>query len=301
MKANTACISCITRQAMEAAQQACDDPASVERVLQCVLADIAALDLTLTPPELAQQIHRRLRQESHCDDPYAQLKAQSAAQALCLAHRAKAAIITSANPFEAALRFAIAGNIIDFAAFPIDASEAADNAIAQALSQPIDHAMVQQLSSDLTTAKRVLLLADNVGETFFDKLLIEQLPPHVEVVYAVKSAPVINDATVADTLDAGIAAVAKVIDSGCDAPGTPLAQCSVSFKHYFDSADVVIAKGQANYETLSDVSREVYFLLQIKCAVLAEHIQLPVGSWVISSNHQLRQQAHTAGAKVAVL
>ncbi|WP_417761664.1 damage-control phosphatase ARMT1 family protein [Shewanella sp.] len=290
MKANTACISCITRQAMEAAQQACDDPASVERVLQHVMAEIATLDLSLSPPELAQQIHRRLREESQCDDPYAQLKAQSAAQALCLAHRAKAAINRAANPFEAALRFAIAGNIIDFAAFPIDATATADSAIAQALSQPIDHHMVQQLSHDLTGAKRVLLLADNVGETFFDKLLIEQLPAHAEVVYAVKAAPVLNDATVADTLDAGIAAVAKVIDTGCDAPGAPLAQCSVSFKHYFDSADVVIAKGQANYETLCDVSREVYFLLQIKCVVLAEHIKLPLGSWVLSSNHQLRRQ-----------
>ncbi|WP_156103979.1 damage-control phosphatase ARMT1 family protein [Shewanella mangrovi] len=287
MKTSAACMACLTRQAEEAAKQVCDNDAAAEQLLKRVLREAAEFDLSLSPPEMAQLIHRVLRQHSACEDPYAEVKAQSAAMALSLAHRAKSLIVTADDAFEAALRFAIAGNIIDFGALPIAAAEQAPIILEQALAQPIDINMVQQLKAALSQAKRVLILADNVGETFFDKLLIEQLPPHLEVVYAVKASPVINDATVADTVDAGIAALAKVIDTGCDAPGTPLAQCSVSFKHYFDSAEVVIAKGMANYETLHDAEREIYFLTQIKCAVLAQHSPFAQGDWVIASNRSI--------------
>ncbi|QSX33137.1 DUF89 family protein [Shewanella avicenniae] len=288
MKTSAACIACLTRQAAEAAKQACTDEAQAEQVLQRVLAQTAAFDLSLSPPEMAQLIHRVLRQETDCHDPYAKMKAQSAAIALSLAHNAKREIACADDPFEAALRFAIAGNIIDFGALPIAAFEHAPQILDKALVQPIDTAMVAQLKAELQTAERVLILADNVGETFFDKLLIEQLPPHVEVIYAVKASPVINDATEADTVDAGIAALAKVIDTGCDAPGVPLAQCSVSFKHYFDSADVVIAKGMANFESLHDAEREIYFLTQIKCWVMAERSAFAVGDWVITKHQPER-------------
>lgn len=291
MKTNAACISCLTRQAVEAAQQVCDNEADVERVIKRVLRETAEFDLSLSPPEMAQMIHRVLRQESECEDPYAEVKAQSAAMALSLAYRAKTRIAMADDPFEAALRFAIAGNIIDFGALPISDVKHAPAVLSQALAQPIDMQMVQQLETALNSARRLLILADNVGETFFDKLLIEQLPPHLEVIYAVKASPVINDATEADTVDAGIAALAKVIDTGCDAPGTPLGQCSVSFKHYFDSADIVIAKGMANFETLHDAEREIYFLTQIKCAVLAQHTPFAQGEWVITTNHQLAATA----------
>ena len=291
MKTNAACIACLTRQAVEAAQQVSDNEADVERIIKRVLRETAEFDLSLSPPEMAQMIHRVLRQESECDDPYAEVKAQSAALALSLAYRAKTRIAMADDPFEAALRFAIAGNIIDFGALPISDIKHAPAVLEQALAQPINMQMVQQLETALNSAQRLLILADNVGETFFDKLLIEQLPPHLEVIYAVKASPIINDATEADTVDAGIAALAKVIDTGCDAPGTPLAQCSVSFKHYFDSADIVLAKGMANFETLHDAEREIYFLTQIKCPVLAEHTPFAQGDWVITTNHQLQTAA----------
>ena len=153
--------------------------------------------------------------------------------------------------------------------------------------------MVKQLKQDLDNAKNVLILADNAGETVFDSLLIEQLPEHLEVTYAVKGSPVINDAVEADAIDAGIDELAEVIDNGTDAPGTLLHQCSSSFIEYFNSADVVIAKGQANFETLNTANREIYFLTQIKCPVIAKAYDYQVGDWIVSTTSALAKRFET--------
>jgi uncharacterized protein with ATP-grasp and redox domains len=123
-------------------------------------------------------------------------------------------------------------------------------------------------------------LADNAGEIVVDRLLIERLPAkHVTV--AVRGSPVINDATLADAGYAGIPEVAEVIDNGSDAPGTILDDCSDLFRHRFDEADLIIAKGQGNYETLSEVDKDIYFLLKAKCPVIARDIGCPEGAMVL--------------------
>lgn len=105
--------------------------------------------------------------------------------------------------------------------------------------------------------------------------------PAGKVDYAVKGAPVINDATLEDALAAGLDEVAELIDNGSDAPGTILSDCSATFRRYFDDADLVMAKGQANYESLSCAEREIFFLTQVKCPVIGRDLGKPVGSWII--------------------
>jgi len=131
----------------------------------------------------------------------------------------------------------------------------------------------------LQSADHVLFLADNAGETVFDRVLIEQL--QIPVVYVVKGAPTLNDATIEDAFAAGIDAVAGIVNNGTDAPGTILSMCSPEFIDIFQAAPLIVAKGQANYESLSSTDSKVFCLLQIKCPVIAKDIGAPVGGIVI--------------------
>ena len=139
---------------------------------------------------------------------------------------------------------------------------------------------IQELADAADRARDILYLADNAGEIVFDRLLIEQLPPG-RVTVAVKGGPVLNDATRSDAAVAGLNELAEVIDNGSDAPGTLLGDCSHSFRERFDRADLVIAKGQGNYETLSDARKDVFFLLKAKCPVIAHHLGCDVGRTVV--------------------
>ena len=180
------------------------------------------------------------------------------------------------------MHIAIAGNIIDYGV-----AESFD------LGATLERVLIETLALDglpalrlaLTRADSILYLADNAGETVFDRVLIETLP--VPVTYAVKAGAVLNDATRAETLAAGLDQVAELVDTGCDAMGAPLALCSEAFRHRFEAAPLIIAKGQANYETLSGVSAPICFLLQAKCAVVADDLGVATGGVVVKASAAL--------------
>jgi uncharacterized protein with ATP-grasp and redox domains len=125
----------------------------------------------------------------------------------------------------------------------------------------------------------LLILADNAAETVFDRVLIEHLD--LPVIYAVKSAPAFDDALYEDAIQSGVGQMAQIIPSGTPFPGTHLSSCTAEFRELFESAPLILAKGQANFETLSDVNRELYFLLKVKCEVVSQEINFPLGSLVL--------------------
>ena len=209
-------------------------------------------------------------------DPYRAAKAASTRQALALYPRLRKLVQEADDGPDVAVRLSIAGNIIDLG--PEQQYDLWD-VIERVLAQPFALDDREAFWEALATADRVLYLADNAGETVFDRLLIEVLD--VPVVYAVKGGPVLNDATVEDALAAGLDRVAEVIHTGSDAPGTILDRCSNDFRQLYHNAVMVIAKGQANYETLSEAGPRVFFLLQAKCPVIAHDAGVPVGSIVL--------------------
>ncbi len=298
MRSTLDCIPCFLRQALEAGRRISQDEELIGQAMRRILSQISDFDLNLSPPEMGQKIHRILRQEIGNDDPYRQIKKDSTQMALSIVPLAHKQIEQSADAFETAVRFAIAGNILDFALISVWNDDNIKASFTKARHHPLDTTMVDQLEQALQQAETVLILADNAGETVFDRLLIEQLPEHLEVIYAVKGSPVINDAVEADAIEAGINEFANVIDNGTDAPGTPLHQCSSSFIEHFNTADIVIAKGQANFETLNTAEREIYFLTQIKCPVIAKAYDYQVGDWIVSTTSALaeRSEADTAVA-----
>jgi len=273
MKIYLDCYPCFLRQALEAARYAGASESSQQVVVLQALDLLSRIDPTSTPPEIGDQIHRLVRQESGHEDPYRDAKNASTRQVLALVPRMTSLLAQADDPLEIAVRLSIAGNIIDLA---IDRTYDLWSEVERVLAQPFAIADLPALRAALTRARQVLFLADNAGETVFDRLLIENLG--VPVIYAGKGGPILNDATLDDARVAGVDRVAEVVSTGSDAPGTILARCSDTFRQLYDDADLVIAKGQANYETLSTAGDRTFFLLQTKCPVIARDAGVPVRS-----------------------
>jgi len=278
MKTSLACIPCFVRQALDSARMVTEDETVHERVLREVLRATGEVDLRCSPPQMGQWIHRLIRKATGDPDPYLEVKRQFNRLALELYPQLEAKVIASDDPLAAAVRLAIAGNIIDFGVTSDLRESHVTDTIAQALEEPLN-GDIEALREAIDQAERILFLADNAGEIVLDRLLIEQLPRE-KVTVVVKGSPVINDATMDDARVAGLCDRVAVIDNGSDAPGTILSECSEAFARHWEAADLVLAKGQGNYETLSEVDKNIFFLLKAKCPVIAEDLGCTVGSLV---------------------
>lgn len=263
------------------------DEEAILRIMKRVAHLVSEARLDLPPPVTVAEIHRIIRKELNSPDPYEGLKKRSTEKALSLESAAQALIGKSPDRFAAAVRFAIAGNILDFGAKTAWDEKRVEDSFALVSDKTVKNDSTAELKDKISVAKTVLILADNAGEAVFDRVLIENLPGHPHVIYAVKESPVINDVTMEDALDAGIHRVASIVSNGADIPGTWLPSCSEEFLAAYRTADVVISKGQANFECLSGDSqkafhREVFFLLQVKCESLALRNGFTLGDWIVA-------------------
>jgi len=276
MKTYLDCYPCFLRQALNAARRAEASDDQQRQILLDSMEKLHVLPADATPPQMAYQIHQLVRQQTSSFDPYRQAKDEATQQALALYPRLKEKVSQALDPLEIAVRIAIAGNIID-----LGVAESYD------LEATLDRVLIQEfaindlasLRASLAENNSILYLADNAGETVFDRVLIETLEQ--PVTYVVKAGPIINDATREDAVAAGIVPVAKIIDNGSEAPGTLLDQCSDIFRKHFEQAELIIAKGQANYESMSSSQAPLFFLLQAKCSVIAQDMGVAEGSVVL--------------------
>jgi uncharacterized protein with ATP-grasp and redox domains len=294
MRTSVDCIPCLVRQALDAGRLVSSDPAVHEQIVRDALLWIAEADLHRPPPVLAQRIHRRLREITGVDDVYRAAKDRLNRLAMGLLPELRAEIATAEDPFGLAVRLAIAGNVIDLGVkgdvTEADVRRSIDQALAEPIRGPLD-----ELRRAAERAGRILYLADNAGEIVFDRLLIEQLSPE-RVTVAVRGAPVLNDATMADARAIGLDEIVEVVDNGSDAPGTILDDCSPAFRRRFAEADLVIAKGQGNFETLSDELSTVYVLFKVKCPVIAARVRLPEGAHVVVRTGEPPPESTDGGA-----
>ncbi|MBU1701655.1 MAG: DUF89 family protein [Candidatus Eisenbacteria bacterium] len=280
MRTYLECVACFLRQALDASRMATDDPAIHERVLRATLQLAADMPFDRPPPWMGQQIHRLLREATGNPDPYRKIKQDSNDLALSLYPDLHKRVNSSLNPLATAVSLAIAGNVIDFGCLTNLTQDEIRQAMEDALHTSLDTTAVEKLRRRAAAARDILYLADNAGEIVFDRLLIEQLPC-ARMTLVVRGAPVINDATRTDAEVAGLSALVPVIDNGSDAPGTILESCSASFQARFAQSDLVIAKGQGNYETLSGDHSHTIFLFMAKCPVAAADAGCRVGERVI--------------------
>ncbi len=280
MKTQLDCIPCFVSHVLDAVRMTTDDRQVHEKVLREAMCLGCKLDFLDSPPVTAQKIHRFIRKATGVKDPYHEIKKKFNEFAMGMYPELKELVGSSVDPFETAVRLAIAGNIIDFGVNSEVEQSKVEQTIAESLTEPLDMDALAKFHQATAEAHDILYLGDNAGEIVFDKLLVERLPQG-RITFVVKGGPILNDAMQEDAEMVGLTDIVNVVDNGSDAPGTILADCSKAFVQRFERAELVVAKGQANYETLSDVDKKMFFLLRPKCDVLAEHLSREIGTLVL--------------------
>ncbi len=252
------------------------------QIVSEIIREVATVDLEKSySPEITRNILSKMEAFSDVADPYEKEKEQSNREMLERYPEFQAKVQTSSNPFDTALRLAIAGNIIDFGPthhFDVEGT------IQKVMSSDfaINHSM--QLKDAIENAKTILYLGDNCGEIVLDKLFLETID-HPNVYFAVREKHVLNDATQKEALEVGIHEFATIISNGDDTPSTLLHRVSSDFLEIYNAADLIISKGMGNYEGLMfESDPRIFFLLMIKCNVIGENLGVRNGDFVVKQN-----------------
>ncbi|MFC1761965.1 DUF89 domain-containing protein [Planctomycetota bacterium] len=280
MNATLDCLPCFIRQTLDAVRMATDDKKMQNQVLRQVLYEACVIDLDRSPPLVCQQLLELVGKLTGETDPYAQEKVRCNQTVLDMVDMLREQVATATDPLAKAVRLAIAGNVIDFGIYGSISSGDIQAAIRNCLSVDMHDEAFDDFRNAIKTAGTVLYLADNAGEIVLDRLLIETMD-HPGVTVAVRGGPILNDATLIDAEAVRLRDVTCVIDNGSRAPGTVLEECSSEFCRIFQDADLIIAKGQGNYESLHDVDKDIFFLLKAKCVLVARSLGCEVGDMVL--------------------
>ncbi|GEA32952.1 damage-control phosphatase ARMT1 family protein [Clostridium diolis] len=273
MKMHDKCLPCMVNQVIKVAN--ITGVNNKEELLKEVFTYLSKMDFEATTPEIIGEIFGMIKKHTNNPDPYKETRNYYNTLFLKLLPEFERKIEQAENSFELAVRYAIVGNIIDFN--PIHNTLLEDIfdyfERMEQLELAIDDS--KELAEDILNSKTLLYLGDNCGEICMDKILlrkIKELNHNIKIFFGVRGKPVVNDSIAEDAYAVGIDEYAEVIDNGDGSLGTVLNRTSYGFKEVYKKADVVIAKGQANYECLSEEKKNIYFLLMTKCDVIANDI-----------------------------
>lgn len=247
-----------------------------------VIGGISKVNKKLFPPELGEIVYKIVINSTNVKDPYKDIKRKQNNLILNNYFNLRQTILNTKDPLFEAVKFAVIGNVID-----LGINEVVDfeEDIKNSLKRRIAINDYNLLERDLKSSKSILYIGDNSGEIVFDKLLIsliKEIYPDIDITFACRSEPIINDVLIKDALQVGIDEYAKVISSGMSLPGTILKYVNNEFIEELKRSDLVIAKGQGNFEGLEEEKMEkTYFLLKAKCKVVADYLGCRVGDLII--------------------
>lgn len=282
MKMNDKCLPCLVNQVIKVA----DITGAQDRqsLYAKVFKYLSTLDFSETNPEIIGGTFEILKEHIGNPDPYKEVRRYYNTLFLEKIEQINERIEEGADKFEMAIKYAIIGNIIDFnpshSITEKDIMHWFDQA--ESLELVINH--IDYLKEDIVKGSTLLYIGDNCGEICLDKVLlkvIKAINPNLHIYFGVRGTPVVNDSIEEDAYFVGIDDYAQIISNGDRSLGTVLHRTSKAFREVYENSDVVISKGQANYESLSeDTAKNIYYLLMTKCSVIASHIGVPEHSLV---------------------
>lgn len=273
MRLHDKCLPCVVNQAIKVAD--ITGLNTKEELLREVFTYLSKMNFYETTPEIIGEIFDMIKRHTNNPDPYKETRNYYNTLFMKMLPEFERKIEQAENPFMLAIRYAIVGNIIDFN--PIhntlleDIYDCFEKMEQLELAINDSHALMK----DISNAGTLLYLGDNCGEICMDKILLKKIKeqnPNVKLFFGVRGKPVVNDSISEDAYSVGINEYAEVVDNGDGSLGTVLNRTSPAFKEVYNNADIVIAKGQANYECLSEENKNIYFLLMTKCEVIAKDI-----------------------------
>lgn len=258
------CLSCLFDQALKVTKLLDLDDATSKKVFDKTAQVLMDHSMTSTPPQIAKDIYQGISDIIGDEDPVARAKERATKEAL----KVDTSFI---HTIPDALKMAVIGNVIDFGSQEqFSLNEMIQSHFHRSFALDDTPTFIKELQH----AKELIIIADNVGEHIFDKLLIETIKKRydIQVHYFVRGKPIINDITLqeATLLDD----CANIVDTGVETPGYDLEEANNKSLEIFSRADIVLAKGMGNFESLYKVAnRRIYFLFVVKCTVVAEAIR----------------------------
>lgn len=282
MKAALDCLECLASQALRSARVATGDIQQQREILNRVVAKIPDLDTEKSPGELSLTVYRTIHAVTGIADPYREIKRAQNEAAMALEPELRAMVRDAQDPLTTALYLAAAGNIIDLGVRHcehIDVRATIEEVMREGFA--IDHSAA--LRESLARSHDLVFLLDNAGEIVFDKILIETLREYTHVTAVVKAAPILNDVTREDADQTGLSQTCDIIDNGGAFIGSPLELVPPSFVERLHQADMLIGKGQGNYETLDEFPGNVFLILRAKCETIAAHMGVRYGQVALIS------------------
>lgn len=284
MKIHEDCRPCLLRQMKLTARAAGADENLVKEIAGMVDRELADIwDTELSPPEISAPLYRATGKMCGEDDPYLAKKVHYTREALKCLPTIDSIIKDADDPFDMAVRISIAGNVIDFGTGEDKGDLDVAGILDEFLEKPMHIDDTRSLRRIASGAGKILFIGDNAGETVFDRPFLSVLQQSGDLYYGTRDVPIINDATTRDAVLAGIGLHAEIVSSGSGLPGTVLRECSLEFRNLYNEADLIIAKGQGNFETLTELppGGRLFILFLIKCPVAARQVGGEVGDMVV--------------------
>ena len=278
MKIQPGCHRCIEHQLKLLSTAIGGNDAAKESALSELLAIYRSVADSASPPELAALYYEFFERKTGISDPFRKEKEYSTELALrLLPELRKLADEAGEGAFDRALLLAIGGNIIDYGVNPDFDIAGAERQIRQVIDYDYDRASAAELHRRMDGARDIIYILDNCGEAVIDRLLIERYADKVTI--AVRGKPILNDVTRRDAVASGLDFV-PIIDNGDGAPGVSLRRSSPEFLRRLSSADLVVAKGQGNFEAMGDEFRDcpAFYLLRTKCDVICRQLGAELNS-----------------------
>lgn len=277
IRLNSECIKCLLNKYLNRLPV---EPGEEQKVLyfQRILKIISEADMAVSAPEIVAEVNKLQREMFGKWEEYTEIKKYYNSLLLSLEDKLTEKIGLAEDPLKSAVGYSMMGNYIDFGVMEsVEESKLAE-LLEESHNMKFDLTELENMRKDLRGAKRMVFLTDNCGEVVLDKILIKEIKrenPRLDIDIIVRGMPVLNDATMDDALQIGLDKIARVIPNGSDVAGTCLGKISVDALNIIDSADVIIAKGQGNFETMRYCGKNVYYMFLCKCQLFADRFGMP--------------------------
>ena len=276
MKTELECVPCIIKQTINTVKvSGCSDKLS-KKVVSELLQKLENIDYDLSPAANSDIGYIVFREVTGIKDPYYRIKRKYNKSALDIYPELEKLVDSAKDRLYMAAKVAIAGNIIDFGIDIKKINTLDFNKIMQDLQNiPLAVDDYDKFRESLKGSINILYITDNAGEIVFDKVFIKELLRlNKKIVLSVKSGPIINDATMEDAVEAKFDSLARVVETGNSNIGINIGNSSDVFLEEFKKADLIISKGQGNFETLDETDANIFFLLRAKCEKIARELRV---------------------------
>jgi uncharacterized protein with ATP-grasp and redox domains len=269
MKVKTACLECIVKQTRNTLALHRSEHNFTDAILEDVRRQLMEIDWEQTPADLSNIAYRTIEKYLP-GDPFAEAKKRQNQLALSLYPQLKQIVAEEENHLLTAIRIAATGNIVDLG---IDMKVDFEKEIRLLMHAPLPIDDTETLREMLSHSRRILYVADNAGEIVFDRVFIEELMGQHAITAVVRGGAVINDATLEDAQTIGLTSIVPVITTGTNHIGVPWRHVSEEYRQHYRQSDLIISKGQANFEALTEQhDKNIFFILRAKCSVIAQEL-----------------------------